>query len=211
LETGAVNPTPHGNEFDRANQVVMVMNRGKNSLPREEALRQEMVNLLPRLRGFARSLTKEADKADELVQAACERALDRLNQVVEGTRIDSWLYRIVYTQWIDKLRRGKTRSSNLVFLNADHETVAAESDTGNRLADILDAKKALDILPAEHRAAITLVCVEGYSYEEAASVLDLPVGTVASRVARARATLGRFLAHERKQGLQTDKSLKYQR
>jgi len=135
----------------------MVINRKKNSFAREEALRQEMVNLLPRLRGFARSLTKETDRADDLVQAACERALDRLNQVVEGTRIDSWLYRIVYTQWIDKLRRGKTRSSKLVILNADHETAAADGDTGNRLADIMDTQKALDILPAEHRAAVTLV------------------------------------------------------
>jgi len=210
LETGAVNPIPHGNEFDGENQAGMVLNRIKNSLPREEVLRQEMVNLLPRLRGFARSLAKEPDKADDLVQAACERALDRLNQVVEGTRLDSWLYRIIYTQWIDKLRRGKTRSAKLVVLNADHETVAADGDAGNRLADILDIQKALDILPAEHQAAITLVCVEGYSYEEAASVLDVPVGTVASRVARARAMLGRFLAHGRQKSLQAPKAQNYQ-
>jgi len=188
----------------------MVLNRIKNSLPREEVLRQEMVNLLPRLRGFARSLAKEPDKADDLVQAACERALDRLNQVAEGTRLDSWLYRIIYTQWIDKLRRGKTRFAKLVVLNADHETVAADGDTGNRLADILDMQKALDILPAEHQAAITLVCVEGYSYEEAALVLDVPVGTVASRVARARALLGRFIAHGRQKSLQSIKAQKYQ-
>ena len=169
-----------------------------------------MVNLLPRLRGFARSLAKETDKADDLVQAACERALDRLNQVVEVTRLDSWLYRIIYTQWIDKLRRGKIRSAKLVVLSADYETVAADGDSGSRLADIMDTQKALDILPAEHQAAITLVCVEGYSYEEAASVLDLPVGTVASRVARARSMLGRFLAHGRRQNLQATKTQKHQ-
>jgi len=168
-----------------------------------------MVNLLPRLRGFARSLAKEADKADDLVQAACERALDRLNQVVEATRLESWLYRIIYTQWIDKLRRGKTRSAKLVVLKADHETVSADGDTCSRLADILDTQKALDILPAEHQAAITLVCVEGYSYQEAALVLDVPVGTVASRVARARVMLGRFLSHGR-QDLQAAKAQKHQ-
>lgn len=188
----------------------MTTNRIKDALPREDALRQEMVNLLPRLRGFARSLAKEPDKADDLVQAACERALDRLSQVVEGTRLDSWLYRIIYTQWIDKLRRGKIRSAKLVVLNADNQTVASVGDTGKRLADILDTQKALDILPAEHQAAITLVCVEGYSYEEAASVLEVPVGTVASRVARARAMLGRFLMHGRQHSLQATKSQKYQ-
>ena len=188
----------------------MTINRMKSALAREEVLRQEMVNLLPRLRGFARSLAKEPDKADDLVQAACERALDRLNQVVEGTRLDSWLYRIIYTQWIDNLRRGKIRSAKLVVLNADNETIASGAETGNRLADILDTQKALDILPAEHQAAITLVCVEGYSYEEAASVLEVPVGTVASRVARARAMLARFLVHGRQSSLQATKFQKYQ-
>jgi RNA polymerase sigma factor (sigma-70 family) len=78
---------------------------------REEALRQEIVSFLPRLRRFARSLAKDPDKADDLVQAACERALGRLSHVREGTRLDSWLYRIIYTRWIDKMRRGKTRSA----------------------------------------------------------------------------------------------------
>jgi RNA polymerase sigma-70 factor (ECF subfamily) len=202
LEIGVVHPIPKDDEFVEENQNGMVINRTKNGLQREEVLRQEMVNLLPRLRGFARSLAKEPDQADDLVQAACERALDRLYQVVEGARLDSWLYRIIYTQWIDKLRRGKFRSAKLVVLGADNETVSADSETGNRMADILDTQKALDILPAEHRAAITLVCVEGYSYVEAASVLDVPVGTVASRVARARIMLDRFLAHGRRHGSQ---------
>ena len=210
METGAVNLTPNRNKLDRAYQDVMVINRRKNSLPREEALRQEMVNLLPRLRGFARSLAKETDKADDLVQAACERALDRLNHVTEVTRLDSWLYRIIYTQWIDKLRRGKTRAAKLFVLNVDQENVAADGDSGNRLADILDMQKALDMVPAEHQAAITLVCVEGYSYEEAASVLGVPVGTVASRVARARTMLGRYLAQGRQQSFQAIKDQKYQ-
>jgi RNA polymerase sigma factor (sigma-70 family) len=200
LEIGVVHPIAKDNEFVEENQYGMVINRMKSDSSREEVLRQEMVNLLPRLRGFARSLAKEPDQADDLVQAACERALDRLHQVVKGTRLDSWLYRIIYTQWIDKLRRGKSRSAKLLVLGADNETVAADGETGNRMADLLDTQKALDLLPAEHRAAITLVCVEGYSYEEAASVLDLPVGTVASRVARARAMLSRFLALGRQHG-----------
>ena len=71
----------------------------------------------------------------------------------------------------------------------------------------LDIKKALKTLPAEHHAAIMLVSVEGYSYAEAASVLDVPVGTVASRVARGRTMLGRLLAHGRPQGLHASRPL----
>lgn len=181
----------------------MSSNRIKHVTPREEALRQEIVGYLPRLRRFARSLARDPDRADDLVQAACQRALERLDQVREGTRLDSWLYRIIYTRWIDKLRRGKTRSANLVVLTGEDATVAANARVGQDLAAALDIKKALEKLPAEHHAAITLVSVEGYSYEEAASVLDVPVGTVASRVARARAMLGRLLAAGREDALRS--------
>jgi DNA-directed RNA polymerase specialized sigma24 family protein len=105
----------------------------KDTQLREEALRQEIVSFLPRLRRFARSLAKDPDKADDLVQAACERALDRLADVREGTRLDSWLYRIMYTRWIDKLRRGKTRAANLVLLAGAQASVAAGKETGDYL------------------------------------------------------------------------------
>ena len=175
----------------------MNSNQSSNLSPREEALRREIVSFLPRLRRFARSLARDPDKADDLVQAACQRALERLNQVREGTRIDSWLYRIIYTRWIDKVRRGKTRSAHLVVLTGENVPAPATAKAAKDLATALDIKNALSKLPAEHHAAITLVSVKGYSYEEAASVLDVPVGTVASRVARARAMLGKMMAQSR--------------
>ena len=175
----------------------MNSNRTSNFSPREETLRQEIVSFLPRLRRFARSLARDPDKADDLVQAACRRALERLDQVREGTRIDSWLYRIIYTRWIDKVRRGRTRSANLVVLTGEDVPAPANAEAAKDLATALDFKNAFAKLPAEHHAAITLVSVEGYSYEEAASVLDVPVGTVASRVARARTMLGRLMAQGR--------------
>ena len=173
--------------------------------PREEALRQEIVSILPRLRRFARSLAKDVDKADDLVQAACERALTRLAHVRAGSRLDSWLYRIIYTRWIDKMRRGKTRAAKLVVLADAGRSDGTGKEMGDYLDTAMDIQKAFDTLPAENQAAISLVSVEGYSYEEAASVLNVPVGTVASRVARARTILGKFLAYERRQGLQTTK------
>lgn len=87
----------------------------KNAETRDEMLRNQMVGLLPRLRRFAMTLAKDPDRADDLVQASCERALTRLDQLREGTRLDSWLYRIIYTQWIDNLRRKKTRSAKLIL------------------------------------------------------------------------------------------------
>jgi RNA polymerase sigma-70 factor (ECF subfamily) len=175
--------------------------------PREEALRQEIVSYLPRLRRFARSLARDPGRADDLVQAACQRALERLDQVRDGTRLDSWLYRIVYTRWVDKLRRGRTRSAHLVVLRREDATISGNTRSGHDIETALDIRQALEKLPAEHHAAITLVSVEGYSYEEAATVLDAPIGTVASRVARAREMLGRLLTQGREQAQSPRKRL----
>ena len=177
--------------------------KGKST--RNEALRLEIVSILPRLRRFARGLTRDPDKADDIVQAACERALLRLDQVREGTRLDSWLYRIIYTRWIDKLRRRKTRHAKLVVLSKENIQAARSYKAENGLVIALDIKKALEKLPGEYRAAITLVSVEGYSYAEAASVLDIPVGTVASRVVRARTILGNLMASKRGDTLRSTK------
>lgn len=168
----------------------------KNAETRDEMLRNQMVGLLPRLRRFAMTLAKDPDRVDDLVQASCERALTRLDQLREGTRLDSWLYRIIYTQWIDNLRRKKTRSDKLILLSNESKSSDPDTDSGNPLDTVLDLQNALNTLPEEHRAALMLVSVEGYSYAEAASVLEVPAGTVASRVARARNMLGRILFEE---------------
>jgi len=185
----------------------MSSNRIRHLTPREEVLRLEIVGFLPRMRRFARSLARDPDRADDLVQAACQRALERLSQVREGTRLDSWLYRIIYTRWIDKVRRGTTRSAHLVVLAGEDVPAAANAKAAKDMATALDIKSALAKLPAEHHAAITLVSVEGYSYEEAASVLDIPVGTVASRVARARNMLGRLMVQGREDAPRSSRPL----
>jgi RNA polymerase sigma-70 factor (ECF subfamily) len=165
----------------------------KNAGTREDTLKYQMVGLLPRLRRFARSLARDPDNADDLVQAACERALGRLGQIAEGTRLDSWLYRIIYTQWIDHLRRRKTRYVKLSLLSNENKSNPPTTESGEHLDVALDLQNALSALPEDQRAAIVLVCVEGNSYAEAATVMEIPAGTVASRVARARTALGKFL------------------
>lgn len=169
---------------------------------RKEKLRQEIVALLPRLRRFARGLAGDPDKGDDLVQAACERALKRLEQVRDGSRLDSWLYRIIYTQWIDRMRRSASRSACLKLIAEGNPSAACEADSDKCMASALDVRKALKGLTTEHQAAILLVCLEGYSYAEASKVLDVPVGTVASRVARARSILCNLLYPEKTETFQ---------
>ncbi|MGD9536541.1 MAG: RNA polymerase sigma factor [Alphaproteobacteria bacterium] len=154
----------------------------------DRALRSGMEALLPRLRRFARGLTGNASDADDLVQAACVKALCNADGWTNGTRLDSWLYRIVHTAWLDELRRRRHR----VSANLDE----AEEEAGGDVVAHVEARLRLEEverlmadLPVEQRAVLLLVCVEGLGYREAASVLGVPVGTVMSRLARARAAL----------------------
>jgi RNA polymerase sigma-70 factor (ECF subfamily) len=163
------------------------------AISREDTLRYQMVGLIPHLRRFARGLTKDPDKADDLVQEACERALKKLNRPGKEMRLKNLLYRIIYNRWIDNLRRRKTRFAKLILLSEQNKFKASEPHAGDRLDDVLDLHSALDKLDDDHRAAIMLIGVEGYSYAEAADILEVAPGTVASRVARARAKLGELL------------------
>jgi RNA polymerase sigma-70 factor (ECF subfamily) len=163
----------------------------------ENTIRYQLVGLIPHLRRFARGLTKDPDKADDLVQEACERALTKLSRSREELNLKSLLYRIIYNRWIDNLRRRKTRLSKLIVLSEKNKFKAGDTSTGDRLDVMLDLQGALDRLDDEHRAAIMLIGVEGYSYAEAAAILEVPPGTVASRVARARDKLGELLFKSR--------------
>lgn len=148
----------------------------------------QLIAVLPRLRRFARGLTGSAAEADDLVQAACERALTRAHQFQEGTRFDSWMFRIVQTIWIDQLRARDTRKED-----REEEGVNIGTDEPGRRAEarlaLQEVRTALQELPAEQRAALLLVTVDGLSYKEAAEVADVPVGTIMSRLARARIAL----------------------
>ena len=167
------------------------------AVSRENTIRYQLIGLIPHLRRFARGLTKDPDKADDLVQEACERALTKLNRSAEELNLKSFLYRIIYNCWIDTLRRRKTRVAKLIVLSEKNKFKAGDTSTDDRLDVMLDLQGALDKLDDDHRAAIMLIGVEGYSYAEAATVLEVPPGTVASRVARARTKLGELL-HQRR-------------
>ncbi len=152
-------------------------------------VREEMVALLPRLRRFAHGLAANRDDADDLVQEACERALVRLDQWEAGTRLDSWMYKIIQNLWYDRLRSRKVRGEQV-----DEDELALQADeNAHRLPEVRDTfaqvSGLLDRLKPEQREVLMLVCVESYSYQEAADILQIPVGTVMSRLSRARLQL----------------------
>lgn len=156
--------------------------------PASERFGDQLVAVLPRLRRFARGLTGSSVEADDLVQAACERALARRHQFQEGTRFDSWMFRIVQTIWIDQIRSREVRKADGDIgedrLGSDEPVRRVEA----RLT-LAEVRRAVDRLSPDQRAALLLVTVEGLSYKEAAEVVDVPVGTIMSRLARARIAL----------------------
>jgi RNA polymerase sigma-70 factor (ECF subfamily) len=156
------------------------------------ALHSDIAALLPRLRRFARAVTRHHEDADDLVQLAVERALVRSAQWQAGTRLDSWIFRIMKNAWIDEIRFRSRRDQ----LFAPEE---AGEHVGDQFAEAhqqrLAIEKAMSLLSEDHRIVIALVLVDGLPYKEAAEVLEIPMGTLTSRLARAREAL---------QGLLTD-------
>ena len=148
----------------------------------------QLIAVLPRLRRFARGLTGSAVEADDLVQAACERALARQHQFQEGTRFDSWMFRIVQTIWIDQIRSRDVRKEDGDIAEERLGLGRAGAPGRSRLA-LGEVRRAVDRLPPDQRAALLLVTVDGLSYKEAAEVVRVPVGTIMSRLARARIAL----------------------
>jgi len=155
-----------------------------------EAVRQQLVELLPRLRRFARSLAKSPHDADDLVQLAVERALLRLDQWRIGTRLDSWMFGIIRNAWIDETRARRRRDRVLEPEEAGALVADAASDAHIHR---LSVEAALAQLPGEQREVVALVLIEGLAYKEAAAVLDVPIGTVTSRLARGREALEALL------------------
>lgn len=156
-----------------------------------------LIDLLPRLRRFATALCRSRDVADDLVQTACEKALAASASWTPGTRFDAWLFRILRNAWIDALRRRRSEGpaagpedlSGLIGARGDVEVEA-------RLM-LQSAWEAIGRLPDDQREVLLLVCVEEFSYGETAGLLGIPMGTVMSRLARARERIAAATGIER--------------
>ncbi|KJS37375.1 MAG: hypothetical protein VR74_08930 [Hyphomonas sp. BRH_c22] len=161
----------------------------------EQALRSQIVALIPRLRRFALGLTRNGPEADDVVQMALERAIGKLSQFQPGTRLEAWMFRIVKTTWLDDRRRLARRpaENNEAAINGFAGDCLAQTDVLDLRADIA---RALTTLNDDQRAVVLLVLVEGQSYDEASEILGVPVGTVMSRLSRARMALVQALSEQ---------------
>ena len=159
------------------------------------AIRAEMTGLLPRLRRFAIALTGTVTDGDDLVQDTVERALKNLHQWEVGTRLDNWMFRIARNRFLD-IRRA-ARREGLVMQDVPEEVSNVVAFDGERAAEarltITALRHALQALPDEQREAVGLVLIDGASYREAADTLGIPIGTLTSRLARARENLASVL------------------
>jgi RNA polymerase sigma-70 factor, ECF subfamily len=160
--------------------------------PASARFSDQLIAVLPRMRRFAAGLTRSASEADDLVQAACERALTREHQFQEGTRFDSWMFRIVQTIWIDQLRASGIRKEDGDIAEERLGTDEPVRRVEARLA-LSEVRRAISLLPPDQRATLMLVTVEGLSYKQAADVAGVPIGTIMSRLARARIALQQLL------------------
>lgn len=158
-------------------------------------VRAELITLLPRLRRFAFCLTRSLQDADDLVQSACERALTRIEQFQPGSRLDSWMFAIMRNLWIDRIRARarapEVADSALVEAIADSDRISERTEARSDLRSI---SQLMLQLPEGQLSVLTLVAVEGHSYQEAAEMLQVPIGTIMSRLSRARAKLAAGLS-----------------
>lgn len=147
----------------------------------------ELLAILPRLRRFAAGLAGNSADGDDLCQMSIERALVYRQQWNEGTRLDSWMYRILRNIWIDEGRKASRRMQTFV---AEEAGAAVGGDGAQEAAvELSHVDRAMQRLPVDQREAVLLVMVEGYAYKEAAEIIGCPVGTLNSRLVRGRDAL----------------------
>jgi RNA polymerase sigma-70 factor, ECF subfamily len=162
-----------------------------NAPGKDDQVHQQLRELLPRLRRFARSLAGHPQDADDLVQTAVERALLRAGQWREELGgLDAWMFGIVRNAWKDELRARRRRF--LVFAPAREGEQVGQFSMDGQL-ELMSVQAAMERLPEDQRVAVALVLVEGLSYREAAAVADVPIGTLTSRLARGREALQNML------------------
>lgn len=148
--------------------------------------KSELISVLPHLRAFARSLTGQRDAADDLVQDALTKAWASRDRFEPGTSMKAWTFMILRNSYISQMRRRRF-TSDWDEERAARVLVISASQDGN--LELGDLHRALQVLPEQQREALILVGAGGLSYEEVAQICGVAIGTVKSRVARARAAL----------------------
>ena len=151
---------------------------------------------IPRLRRYARALTRNAERADDLVQETLLRAISKCHLWQRGTDLRAWLFTIMHNQHVNLVRRAVRDETAIDIEQVSTSLVAISDPTASR--QLRELERAIGCLPEEQRAVILLVGLEGMSYEAAAQILNVPIGTVRSRLSRGRDELRRLLDLPRK-------------
>ncbi len=157
--------------------------------------RQAIIDEIPRLRRFARALCGDRISADDLVQDCLERALGRLHLWQKNTNMRAWLFTILRNLYFNQLRASARRPNEYSY-DERAELMAGNEPTQGQGLILRDIETALAMLPDQHREVILLVGVEGMNYKDASKILGVPIGTVMSRLSRARETLKRHMDHD---------------
>jgi RNA polymerase sigma-70 factor (ECF subfamily) len=144
---------------------------------------------IPRLRRYSRALTRDTQRADDLVQDTLLRALMKQDRWEPGTNLRAWLFTLMHNQYVNNVRRANREAGTIDIDDVSSSLVATTDPTASR--QLYELERALGQLATEQREVILLVGLEGFSYEDAAKVLAVPVGTVRSRLSRGRESLRR--------------------
>lgn len=153
-----------------------------------EVVKKELETFFPRLWRYCLALTGDRNRTDDLAQAACLRAIEKADKFQPGTHFDRWMFRLTQRLWINEIRKQAVRTGGGLASIDEEELIDDKPDPETNL---LGREVLLEVmrLPEAQRATVLLVYVEGYSYKEAASLLEIPIGTVMSRLAVARGKL----------------------
>ena len=152
-----------------------------------------LIEQIPRLRRYARSLTGNPALADDLVQDCLDRAWGRMGHWQPGSNLRAWLFTIMHNQFVNRVRRESRVDWEALEGREPADTTAPSPDSELQLRDL---QAGLAALPGDQREVLLLVTVEGMSYQQVAEVLNVPIGTVMSRLHRARERLRRWMAGE---------------
>ena len=154
--------------------------------------RRDLVSVLPKLRRFAMTLTRNASDADDLVQEVCERAITRYHLWNGEGRLESWIYAMTRNLWIDEIRKRKVRTGGGTVDASEQDELSVEP-SGEKAVYANQLQKMILSMPEGLASVFVLVNVEGHSYREAAEILKIPIGTVMSRLSTARMRLAAMI------------------
>ena len=165
--------------------------RTEVAIASDQALRAELGQHLARLWRYGLLLSRQRHVAEELVQATCVRALERVRQLAPGTRMDCWLLSILHSIWLNEVRSRRVRQGQ-ALVGADNALSFDGEHAAQPNVFATQVIRRVDSLPETQRECVFLAYVEGLSYHEVAEVLQVPVGTVMSRLATARVKLAEY-------------------